>query len=91
MQELAGHLLQQLPPPVSMPAPAVPTAASAHFGRPEGGASSQAAAGEVVQSSAASAAAGPAWGPMSLLQRVAYFQQQVGPKKLLQEPTLQPR
>lgn len=82
MKELAEYLLQQLPAPASMPPPTVPEAASANIpaqiGLPRAGASKQAAAAETAQSSAASAAAGPAWGPMSPVQRLAYFQQQVG-------------
>ena len=90
MTELAAFLLQQLPPTASMPVPVVSEAAltqqSVQAGLPKDRKSMQAAAGEAAQPSTASASAGPAWGPMTHLQRVAYFKQQVGLNKLCRTP-----
>lgn len=93
MTELAAFLLQQLPPTASMPVPVVPEAASAQQNS-QGNRSKdreimQAAAGEAAQPSAVSAAIGPAWGPMTHLQRVAYFKQQVS-SRTLQDQAWQP-
>lgn len=81
MTELAGFLLQQLPPTASMPVPVVSEAASAQQtsqgNRSKDRGIMQAAAGEAAQPSTVSAAVGPAWGQMTRLQRVAYFKQQV--------------
>ena len=86
MTELAGFLLQQLPPTASMPVPAVSQAASAQqqvqASQTKDREVMQAAAGEAAQPSTASAAVGPAWRPMTHVQRVAYFKQQVILNKL---------
>ena len=78
MMELVDLLLKQLPPPAALPGPAVSRAIqpsqSSQDAVSGAGTNILAAAGEAAQSSRA----GPAWEPMSLMQRLAYFQQQVG-------------
>ncbi|KAK9834736.1 hypothetical protein WJX74_008822 [Apatococcus lobatus] len=76
MKELVDFLLQQLPPPASLPAPAASSPATASASVSSGILEARSHIPAAAASSAAPAAAGPAWGPMNLGQRTMFFKQQ---------------